>query len=197
MTGTTYYARVRARDTALQTSAAWSSTNTSTTGTYPTSSLSDGNPPASSPAAIAVGVIGYVFVSWSPVANADPVTYEVHISTTAGFTPTLGGATKVAETPVTVVTLEKDAAGADLAYGTPYYIRIIAKDRDTTSGNAPAAGTVSSSVSPSKVGGTDIITIVADQVASGSISTATLTITGTITTTSFPIVMRAPLQIPM
>jgi len=124
---TTYYARVRAVDSAGLTSAAWSGTAIKATSPY-SSGLSDGVAPASSPAPSVLGGIGYLFVSWAPVTNNDPVTYEVHISTISGFTPTSG--TKVAEISGTIISLEKDAAGTALAYGTTYYVKTIAKDVD-------------------------------------------------------------------
>lgn len=122
---TTYYARVRAVDTEGLNSAAWSSTVTVSTTAFP---LSDGIAPSSSPTPNVSGGIGYIFAIWNAITNADPVTYEVHISTTSGFTPNSG--TKVSEISGTSIVLEKDAAGANLAYGTTYYIKLIAKDRD-------------------------------------------------------------------
>lgn len=135
--GTTYYARVRAINIAGIISAAWSATDTKTTLTYATYS-SDGIIPSGSPAATVTPGIGYLFVSWPAQTNADPVTYEVHISTTNGFTPTAGGATMVAKTSGTNIGLEKDAAGTVLAYGTTYYVKLFARDAD---GPAAAAGT--------------------------------------------------------
>jgi len=172
---TTYYYRVRAVDVTEQ-EGSYSTTGNATTSGFEIPEQTDGDPPASSPAATAHPAIGAIHVSWPVVANADLVKYEVHISTNAAFVPTLGGATKVAETPGTVVTLTRDAAGAALAYGTSYYVRIIAKDADTTSGNAPAAGTVSAAVSPKKSDSADITTIIADQIATGSLSSSIITI---------------------
>lgn len=174
-TSTTYYVRVAGVDTEAQTGA-WSSTLTIATTSFPVVELSDGNPPSSSPAAIVSAGLGYLFVSWAPVANNDPVTYEVHISTTAGFTPTLGSATKVAEISGTSILLEKDAAGANLAYGTTYYVRIIAKDRDTTSGNAPAAGAVGSGA-PAKLTNSDSdLVITAADIKTGTLGAAIITL---------------------
>lgn len=133
--GTTYYARVRALDSMLL-AGTYSATNTTTTLTFPVTPLSDGAVPSSSPAATVSGGIGYLFVNWPATTNADLVTYEVHISTTNNFTP--GAGTKVAETSATNIILEKDAAGANLAYGTTYYVKLLAKDRD---GAASAYGT--------------------------------------------------------
>ena len=172
---TNYWVRVRAVDVDGNQggySTPWAG---ATTGVTPTE-LTDGLPVASSPAATAQPVIGGIVVSWPVVANPDLVKYEVHMSTTAGFTPTLGGATKIAETPGTIVTISRDTAGALLSYTTPYYFRIIAKDADTNSGNAPTAGTVSSGVNPKKSDSADITTIVADQIGTSYLSANTITL---------------------
>lgn len=136
---TTYFVRVQAIDVAGEVGNYSSVQQTSTTA-FPTVGATDGAPPQSSPAAIVSGGFGYLYAQWTAVPNADPVTYEVHLSTTSGFVPTLNGATKVAEVAGTSVVLEKDAVGTNLVYGVTYYVRIIAKDKDTTSGNAPAPG---------------------------------------------------------
>lgn len=148
--GTTYYARVRAIDEGGNTSAAWSSTVSSTTVAYGTYT-SDGAAPTSSPAAVVSAGIGNLFINWNAVANNDPVIYEVHISTVAGFTPTAGGATRITEVSGTSAVLEKYTDGNPLSYTTPYYVRIIAKDKD----GAAAPGTVGSG-SPAKALGADI-----------------------------------------
>lgn len=150
-TNTPYYARVRAVDVAGSTSAAWTTLTGQplTSGTYPVTPLSDGVVPASSPAATVTPKIGSLFVSWTPVANADLVTYEVHISTTNGFTPNAG--TKAGETMGTFVTLENTAGGTPLAYGTTYYVKLIAKDKD---GANTTPGTQASGA-PLKVAATD------------------------------------------
>lgn len=132
---TTFYVRVRAVDVE-GTAGTWSATLTTATTQFPVTALSDGAVPTSSPAATVTGGIGYLYVNWTATTNADPVTYEVHISTTTNFTPS--GSTKVAETPATNIVLEKDAAGTNLAYGTTYYIKLLAKDRD---GSASSYGT--------------------------------------------------------
>jgi hypothetical protein len=136
---TTYYARVRANDTGGLSSAAWSSTVSATTDSTP--NKSDGIPPSSSPTPAVTGGIGYLFASWSPITNADPVTYEVHTSTTSGFTPS--AATKAAETAATVISLEKNPNGTLMAYGTTYYVAIIAKDADGSAApSSQASGTI-------------------------------------------------------
>lgn len=99
--------------------------------------LTDGDPPASSPS-LAAGVTGgpnYFALKWTAVSNADAVTYEIHESTSSGFTP--DGTTLVGETSGTLVFLRKTAAGGDYSYGTTYYFKLIAKDAD----GAASAGT--------------------------------------------------------
>lgn len=143
---TNYYARVRAVDNGGLTSAAWSGTSNATTTAFP---MSDGNAPASSPTPTVVGGLGYVYATWTPVANADPVTYEVHMSTTSGFTPVAGTkATEVSGTFALIDTLPQSSTA--LTYGTTYYIKLIAKDRD----GAAAAG-AQGSAAPSKIGAVD------------------------------------------
>jgi hypothetical protein len=161
---TPYYARVRAIDTApTNNTGPFSTTDSETTLPY-TSGLSDGVVPSASPAATATPGIGYIFVTWPAITNNDPVTYEVHISTSAGFNPTAGSATMVAQTPATSILLEKDATGTALAYGTNYYVRIIAKDRD---GAAATAGTVSAATQPAKAQLTDLIQLDINDITNG------------------------------
>jgi hypothetical protein len=49
--------------------------------------LSDGVAPASSPTPVVTGGVGFIAVRWTPIVNADPVTYEVHASTDPDFEP--------------------------------------------------------------------------------------------------------------
>lgn len=149
--GTTYYARVRAIDTGGLTSAGWSATDTRTTGAFPTTPLSDGYAPGSSPTPVVTSGLGYLYVTWSPVTlnsnggtQADTVTYEVHMSTTSGFTPS--SATKVTEVSGTFALIDTlPGSTTGLTYGTTYYVRLVAKDRDGTA----VVGTQASGV-PSK-----------------------------------------------
>jgi len=166
--GTAYYYRVRAVDSTGLTSA-WSATASKVIGTA--TAITDGAVPASSPAATLTPGIGSLYISWPTVTNADPVTYEVHLGTSSGFTPS--GSTKVAETDGTIVTVIKDGAGTDLAYGTTYYAKIRARDAD---GPASAYGTVSSGAGPRKAATGDIVTIIADQIATGSLGATTITV---------------------
>jgi hypothetical protein len=131
---TGYWLRVRAVDNGGLVGASSTASNTTTTA-FPTTPQSNGTPPASSPAASVSAGIGYLFASWPAVSSGtlpgDTVFYEVHVSTTNGFTPTKGSAaTLVSTTPGTFTTIKNTAAGTALVYGTTYYVRVIAYDSD-------------------------------------------------------------------
>lgn len=132
---TQYYVRARAMDRAGLFSAAYSATANTTTLAFPATPLSDGAAPASSPTPTVTPGIGNLFVQWAPVVNNDLVNYEVHISVTDNFTPNAG--TKAGENMGTFVILENTAGGTPLAYGTTYYVKLIAKDKDGSA--APGA----------------------------------------------------------
>jgi microcystin-dependent protein len=142
-----------------------------------TGPASDGLPPTSSPAATVIGGIGALFVEWNAITNADAVTYDVHLSATANFTPSVATlATSVDGTSTTLRTLPDgtpltydDSAGNPL----PYYVRIVARDRDP--GAAPAG--VQGTGSMMKVNSPDVAaeyvyagTIVANQIHGGTIT---------------------------
>lgn len=167
---TTYYARVRAVDQGGLTSAAWSATDTETTGTFPNSQPSDGQAPAAATApTVVAGPAGSLYVTWAPVttnalgaAQLDTVTYEVHLSSTTGFTPS--GTTKATEVSGTSALIDLLPGTTNpLVYGTTYYVKIIAKDRD---GAAAASG--QSSGVPSKVASSDVQSIGADLIVPGT-----------------------------
>lgn len=98
-----------------------------------TPASTDGETPAASPAPTVTGGIGALFVRWPAITNADPVTYEVHLSTVDGFTP--DGTTLVGTTPATSLTLKTLPSGDPLAYDIDYYVKVVATDGD---GAAPA-----------------------------------------------------------
>lgn len=128
----------------------------------------------------AVGGIGNWFiVIWTGVANSSPVTYEVHVHTTNGFTPatdtlygtfllpggdTLGTLT-IRDFPTGHVL---DGTAADPPNkSTTYYIKVIATDAD---GSGVATGQVS--VTPIEVPADSILaagTIVANLIGAGEI----------------------------
>lgn len=93
-----------------------------------TVSSTDGIPPASSPTPTVRGGLVFLLAEWTAIANADPVTYEVHISTTTGFTP--DATTKKGEITGTFMFIKAMPDGSALSYGTMYYVKTIAKDAD-------------------------------------------------------------------
>jgi hypothetical protein len=104
--------------------------------------ITDGVAPASSPTPTVRGLLKGLEVSWTPIVNADPVTYEVHVSATSGFTPS--ATTKVGEVGGDGFGfhIRKLNDGSDLVYGTTYFVKLIAKDEDGAAApSAQASGT--------------------------------------------------------
>ena len=125
----TWYWRVRAVDV-MGRSGPWSAVQTEVLPAFPTASASDGQQPSSAPTNVKVtGGLNYLNVSWDRVPNTDPVTYEVYLSTTSGFTP---DATNYAgSTPATSLMVNSTSAIPTLQQNTPYYVKIRATDADT------------------------------------------------------------------
>lgn len=118
---------------------------------WPIEVSSDGFPPASSPAAEFKGGLEVILAKWTPIVNPDPVTYQVHISTTSGFTP--DSTTLVARTTATQLTIKAlpglppvnpgDPDPREIQYDTTYYVRIVAEDADGAAApGAQAFGTI-------------------------------------------------------
>lgn len=104
----------------------------------PSSTMTDGIAPASSPNPVCTAGIGYVLAQWLQIVNVDPVTYEVHVSLTSGFTA--GPLTKLGEvTEGTFYFVRTLADGTPLAYGANVFVRIIAKDGDGAAGQSAQA----------------------------------------------------------
>ena len=134
--------------------------------TIPPGASTDGDPPAISPAASVQGGIRSLFATWSVVANHDPVVYEVHVSTSSGFTPS--PATYAGETGGTLFVIRTLPGTVDPPlYGTVYYVRIIARDFD----GAAAAG-VEGSGTPAEADTADIAVeaITADRIRVNSLT---------------------------
>lgn len=130
---------------------------------------SDGNPPSSSPTPTIQGGVGFLLARWTEISNADPVTYEVHISTTTGFTPS--GATKSGEIDGTFFFIRKMPDGSALEYGTTYYVKIIATDED---GSAAAGTQGSGSLVNVTTGAGGDLAVDSITAASGVIADATI-----------------------
>lgn len=127
---------------------------------------SDGLPPGSSPAPTVIGGLGSLFVQWTPITNSSGVTYEIHISTTTGFTP--DATTKVGEEAgSSMFVIKKMPDGSDLAYGTVYYVKIVAKDVDgSASASAQASGQIVQVTGPDLA----VESIIAAHIVGGSIT---------------------------
>ena len=98
-------------------------------GTLPPPVMTDGLAPATSPAPTVFGGVLSLFVTWVAVANPDPVTYEVHVSTSSGFTPGVG--TFAGESRGTLFVIRHLPGTTNPpAYGTTYFVKVIAKDAD-------------------------------------------------------------------
>lgn len=143
----TYYIKVQTQDIYGTLSTAAQSSSVSVTGVNPT----DGQVPSSSPAATVNPLYGALEVKWTAISNADPVTYEIHLSTTNNFTPSASTlALQVTGTFAIIKTLPGTSTA--LTYGTTYYVKILAKDAD---GPATSYGTQGSGA-PSAIDNGDI-----------------------------------------
>lgn len=96
---------------------------------------SDGAAPSAAPTNVTViGGIGALFIRWTPISNRDAVTYDVHVSPTAGFTPdastlavsTAASSHTLRELPTAIGTPPNQA----LSYDATYYFRVIPRDLD-------------------------------------------------------------------
>lgn len=141
----------------------------STGSTGPAGAPSDGQVPGTGTTPNVTGGLSHLYVTWAPVtqnvlgaAQNDTVTYEVHLSTTTGFTPS--GATKVTEISGTSAIIDNlPGTTTPLSYGTTYYIKIVPRDRDGSgTPSAQGSGTIS------KVASTDVVSIGADLIVPGT-----------------------------
>jgi len=120
---------------------AFSSTVNATTNSEPAIVIppkTDSLPPSTSPTPVVNPLFGALEVKWSAVTNADPVTYEVHVSGTSGFAT--APATKALEVDGTFAIIKTlPGTTTSLTYGLPYYVRILAKDFDGSAAAGPQA----------------------------------------------------------
>ena len=113
--------------------------------------ITDGIAPALSPAPTVRGALGALVVEWDAIANADIVTYEIHLSETTGFIPdaTTLAAEKRGSGPLYLRTLP-DGTALEYWADPPtnsvpkvYYVQVVAKDAD---GSAAASSEGSGSM---------------------------------------------------
>lgn len=141
----------------------------------------DGFPPEESPTPIALGTVGIILLKWAGIENHDPVTYQVHMSVTEGFTP--DSTTLLARTTDTTRVVRALPDNSLVSYAGTYWFRLIAEDAD---GAAEPSDDVSAS--PVQVTDEDIAAnyvyagnIIADQINGGTV-TSDLTLASTIKT---------------
>lgn len=129
----------------------------------------DGSPPASSPTPSLQGGVGYMLVKWTPVANHDPVTYEVHISASTGFTA--GPTTLAGEVSGSLFFIRRMPDNSALLYQTIYYVKIIAKDFDGAAAVSAEANGMLVQASSADI---SVGSITVDQILAGSITAEAL-----------------------
>lgn len=126
---------------------------------------SDGVAPVASPKPKVSGGIRSLFVEWIPVANPDPVTYDIYVSETDDNQ--VATSKLVASTASTNIVLYNRPNGLPLVPNVTYYIFVVARDMD---GAAAPGGTTSGS--PRLATGPDIAaeSITADKLLANSIT---------------------------
>lgn len=140
----------------------------------------DGLPPASSPAAVVRPGIRSLQVTWTPIVNANPVTYNIHVEVaipvedpetgevTSYVDMTPGPTNLVAEDEVgSMKTVNALQDGTKLAPDMVYAVRIVASDADGSA--APGTQAVAS---PAQVTSPDIAaeSVIAEHIAAGTIT---------------------------
>ncbi|NNE47552.1 MAG: hypothetical protein HKN37_12935 [Rhodothermales bacterium] len=135
---------------------------------------SDGSPPASSPAVTLDAGIRMLAARWTPVVNADPVFYEVHASTTSGFTP--DGTTLLTDTTLSSHIFTRMPDGSPVPTdGTTVYVRVVAFDLDGSAAAGAQGSAAAGLVELGDVGNVPYNAITDGLVPSGTAPTPTLT----------------------
>lgn len=152
-------------------------------GLLPSPSLTgDGVVPTAPGTPVVTNGIGYLYLTWPPSSSVDPPTYEVHVSTVAGFAPDAN--TLSFTTTSRFGFLRKQGpgvSGAPLDYGVTYFIKIRGVDRDGAGPYSPEVSgvTVRTNTADLQVGAIAVgSAIIADlavdgaKIADAAISTA-------------------------
>lgn len=108
----------------------------------PSPTYGGGTPPPTPNTPVVTGGIGSLHVRWTGVSHLDILKYEVHLSTTNGFTPS--ASTKCGDLVgemMTIWTLPPQGNTTRLTIGTTYYIKIVGVSGAYTSVSAQASGT--------------------------------------------------------
>lgn len=127
----------------------------------------DGVPPSYAPTVRLIGSIKAILAAVDPIANADPVDYEYHISDASGVITPGDAATMVHVGPETGFLIRRLANGTDLVAGTDYYIHVVAKDAD---GYGPVSAEYSST--PVQINSPDIAanSIIGDMIVGNEVT---------------------------
>lgn len=150
--------------------------------TMPPPPTSDGLPPSTAPTNIAVqSGIQTLFVTWDPVMNEDPVSYDVYVGTVNPVTT--GNATVAANVSGTLAVIPALGNGSALVYGTTYYAAVMAVDPDGTGPmSATASGSTISKITTTQISDDAITTpllaanaVTAGELAANSVTAAALT----------------------
>lgn len=137
---TTYYVKVYAQDIYDNLGAAVTSSNLTLNAA---GGSSNSNAPTTSPTPTVTPLYQALEIKWTALTalqSPDLVTYEVHISTTNGFTPSSG--TKAVETKGTFAIIKTlPGTSTSLTYGQTYYVKVVAKDIDGSAAASSQAST--------------------------------------------------------
>lgn len=149
---TSYYVKVYAQDIYDNLGAAVTSSSITLNAA---GGSSNNSAPTTSPTPTVTSLYQALEVKWTAltaIQSPDLVTYEVHISTTDGFTPS--SATKSIETKGTFAIIKTlPGVSTSLSYGQTYYVKIVAKDIDGS-----AAASLQASAITLKVDNGDLAT---------------------------------------
>ena len=162
--GTVYYYKVAAEDAAANVGPAGNEANASAT--------ADTTPPTAPTGLAATPASGQIALSWGASTDAGGIArYNVHRSTTPGFTPSTGN--RIAQPTATSYT------DTGLAGGSTYYYKVTAEDNagNTSAASNEASGTVPSGPPPGLVAAYGLDagsgTTAADQSGNGNNGTLT------------------------
>lgn len=106
--------------------------------TIPPEALTDGEPPEFAPVISAASfAVGSIQVNWSPVVNADPVSYKVYAS---GTTPVVLDPSNLVEVTTGTSSIFNSIGGVVISTSAPTYVVVVSSDAD---GDGPTSNEAS------------------------------------------------------
>ena len=143
-----------------------------------TSAAGDGSPPPASPTPVALAGIESVYLSWTAVPNADPVSYDIFANSANVATADAAHYLGTTQGTTFVATQKPSASGGGSLGASTFYYYIVARDTD---GSAAVGGTLS--VTSLLVQSADITSgaVITSLIGPGAITTTTIA-NGAITT---------------